>query len=59
MKHEFHDFAQTLRQRGRHYADPKTIRRIRDVISRARHEIDQILREQEQAEEKKSEAKTE
>ena len=59
MKHEFHDFAQTLRHRGRHYADPKTIRRIREVIGRARREIEEILREQEQAEGQKSEAKTE
>ena len=58
MKHEMQDFARTLRHRGRHYADPETIRRIRDVIGRARREIDEILREQKPAEEEKEETKT-
>ncbi|MGA2286017.1 MAG: helix-turn-helix transcriptional regulator, partial [Dehalococcoidia bacterium] len=63
MKQEFHEFAQTLRQRGRHYADPATIRQMRDVIGRARREIEEILRQQKPAESEvetqKGEAKTE
>jgi DNA-binding PadR family transcriptional regulator len=59
MKHELQDFAHTLRHRGRHYTDPETIRRIRDVIGRARHEIDEILREQKPVEEEKDEVKSE
>ena len=56
MKHEMQDFAHTLRHRGRHYTDPETIRRIREVIGRARREIDEILREQKPAAEEKAEA---
>jgi DNA-binding PadR family transcriptional regulator len=58
MKHEMQDFARTLRHRGRHYADPETIRRIREVIGRARREIDDILREQKPAAEDEGAAKT-
>jgi DNA-binding PadR family transcriptional regulator len=47
MMHEFRDFAHTLRQRGRRYTDPQTIRRIREVIVKARKEIEEILRERE------------
>jgi DNA-binding PadR family transcriptional regulator len=58
MKHEMQDFAHTLRHRGRHFTDADTIRRIREVIGRARREIDEILREQKPAEEEKEETKT-
>ena len=58
MKHELQDFAHTLRHRGRHYTDPGTIRRIREVIGRARREIDEILREEKPAAEDKGAVKT-
>jgi DNA-binding PadR family transcriptional regulator len=58
MKHELQDLARTLRHRGRHYTDPDTIRRIREVIGRARREIDEILREQKPATEDEGAVKT-
>jgi DNA-binding PadR family transcriptional regulator len=45
MKHELQDLGRALgRRAGRPITDPETIRRIRDVIGRARKEIDDILR---------------
>lgn len=58
MKHDFQDFAHTMRRRGRAYTNPETIRRIREVIGRARQEIEEILRESNPPEAEKEPAKT-
>ena len=46
MKHELQDLGRTLgRRSGRRLTEPETIRRIREVIGRARREIEDILRD--------------
>ena len=46
MKHELQDFGRVLSHRaGRRFTDPDAIKRIREVIGRARREIEEILRD--------------
>ena len=46
MKHELQDFGRVLSRRtGRRFTDPDAIKRIREVIGRARREIEEILRD--------------
>ena len=58
MRHDLQDFAHTMRHRGRAFTNPETIRRIREVIGRARREIEDILRESNEPEPEKESAKT-
>ncbi len=50
LRHDLQDFVHStvhsIAGRGRYYTSPETIRRVRDVLNRARKEIDDILREQ-------------
>jgi DNA-binding PadR family transcriptional regulator len=43
MKHELQDLGRALGRRTRPLTDPDSIRKIRDIIGRARHDIEEIL----------------
>jgi DNA-binding PadR family transcriptional regulator len=57
LRHDMQDFVHStvhsVTGRGRHYTSPETIRQVREVLSRARKEIEDILREQKPSEEQK------
>ena len=60
MRQELHDFAHTLRRQKATLSNPETVKRIREVVGRARREIEGILREPPKTEdEEKEEVKTE
>ncbi len=52
LHHDMRDFVHSIAGRGRRYMSPETIRQVRDVLGRARKEIEEILREQKPEEEK-------
>lgn len=52
LRHDMRDFVHSFAGRGKHYMSPETIRQVRDVLGRARKEIEEILREQKPEEEK-------